>query len=136
MDAPRSGFDANAALHEIRNNPEVQKKMRDMMKDPEALAELSELMRDPTFKAQVEAFTSNPDVADQVKKQGAAAFLGGEAKKPSKPATAADAREHAAAKAEANLEYEKYSSQFTGDQNAAQGRRDGEIAAPPPVRKT
>ncbi|KAH8051461.1 serine carboxypeptidase [Aureococcus anophagefferens] len=50
-----ASFDATAALDEIRNNPEVQRKMRDMMQDPEALAELSELMKDPAFKAQAEA---------------------------------------------------------------------------------
>ena len=128
------GFDATAALHEIRTNPEVQKKMRDMMKDPEALAELSQLMRDPTFKAQVEAFTANPEVAEQVKRQGAAAFLGSEARSPSQPASADDARARAAAKAEANLEYDKYSAQFTGEQNAATGLQSLVNAAKNPAR--
>ena len=54
------GVVANAsvfdALDEIRNNPEVQRKMRDMLQDPDALAELSELMKDPTFKAQIDAW--------------------------------------------------------------------------------
>ena len=128
------GFDATAALHEIRTNPEVQKKMRNMMKDPEALAELSQLMQDPIFKAQVEAFTANPDVVDQVKKQGAAAFLGGEARSPSRPASADDARAHAAAKAEADLDYDKYSAQFTGEQNAAAGLQSLVKAAKDPAR--
>ena len=112
------GFDATAALDEIRNNPEVQRKMRDMMQDPEALAELSELMKDPAFKAQVDAFTSNPDVRSRVQQQGAGAFLGGEAKQPS---AQMDPRDHAKLKAEADMEYEKYRSQFTGEQNAAKG---------------
>ena len=92
--------------------------MRDMMQDPEALAELSELMKDPAFKAQVDAFTSNPDVRSRVQQQGAGAFLGGEAKQPS---AQMDPRDHAKLKAEADMEYEKYRSQFTGEQNAAKG---------------
>ena len=45
------------ALDEIRNNPQVQRKMRDMLQDPDVLATL--LMKDPTFKAQVDAFTTS-----------------------------------------------------------------------------
>ena len=128
------GFDATAALKEIQTNPEVQKKMRDMMKDPEALAELSKLMQDPKFKAQVEAFTANPDVVEAVKRQGAAAFLGGEARSPSQPASADDARARAAARAEANLEYDKYAKEFTGEQNAATGLQSLVNAAKGPAR--
>ena len=109
--------------------------MQDMMKDPEALAELSELMKDPTFKAQVEAFTQNPDVQQQVKQQGAAAFLGGEAKRATPHAGGAqDAREHAQAKVEADMAYEKYAQQFSGEQNAAQGLQALVGAAKDPER--
>jgi hypothetical protein len=108
--------------------------MRDMMKDPEALVELSKLMRDPIFKAQVEAFTANPKVVNQVKKRGAAAYLDDEMRAESRLASADNVRARAAAKAEAELEYEKYSAQFTGDQNAATGLQSLVNAAKDPAR--
>lgn len=116
MAAASSGdFDASATLSEIRQNPAVQEKMRAMLRDPEAIKELSQLMRDPTFKSQVEAFAGNPEVAAQLQKKGANAFISDEIE--------TDPRRTAKARAEAELEYDKYASQFSGEQNAATGLR-------------
>jgi len=108
-------FDAAATLSAIRQNPAVQEKMRAMLRDPEAIKELSELMRDPTFKAQVEAFAGNPEVAAELNKKGANAFVSDTMDQPE------NVRRSAQAKAHADLEYEKYASQFNGKQNANMG---------------
>ena len=115
-----------------RTNPAVQEKMRQMMRDPEAIAELGELMKDPAFKAQVEAFSMNPEVAKQMANGGASAFLGGAAAKPTE-VTAGSAREAAAARAESNMEYDKYSAQFSGEEKAAQGLQNLQQAARDPT---
>lgn len=122
------GFDARATMEEIRSSPAVQEKMRRMMKDPKALAELSELMKDPKFKAQVEAFVENPEVAKQLRNEGPKAFMG-EAPGPPQPASAADSRRAAQAKAEADMDYARYAEQFSGAENAATGLRSLAAAA-------
>lgn len=132
--ASTPGFDASAALHEIRSNPEVQKKMRHVMQNPEALAELRQLMRNPTFKAQVDAFTASAEVVDQVSKHGVSAFLGAEPQPLISRASASDIQTHAAARAEADLEYKKYSAQFSGQQNVATGLQSLVNAAKDPSR--
>lgn len=111
--ANAADFDAAATLSEIRQNPAIQEKMRAMLRDPNAIKELSALMQDPTFKAQVEAFAGNPEVAAQLRK------------KPilSDEEVPADPRRQAQARAHADLEYDKYASQFSGEQNAATGLR-------------
>jgi len=126
--ASTADFDAAATLEQIRSSPAVQEKMRAMMSDPKALAELTDLMKDPAFKAQVEAFAGNAEVASAIKNKGAAAFFGGNDGRSSVPA-AGDARKEAQRRAEAELEYQQYASQFTGEENAAAGLRNLVAAA-------
>lgn len=132
-EAASPGFDARSALNEIQNNPAVQAKVRAMMQDPAAMAELSKLMQDPAFKSQVDVFASNPEVLAQLQKSGVGAFVnGGGAGGDVGANTPEGARARAQAKAHADMEYEKYSAQFSGEENAATGLKTMMTAARDP----
>mmetsp|Transcript_15564 Transcript_15564/g.18982 ORF Transcript_15564/g.18982 Transcript_15564/m.18982 type:complete len:270 (+) Transcript_15564:58-867(+) len=126
--ASSKDFDAAATLESIRSSAAVQEKIRKMMEDPSAIAELKELMKDPQFKSQVEAFVGNPQVAQELRNQGPSAILGHDPAPP-KTASAADSRKIAQERAEAQLEYEKYAAQFSGEENAQYGIRNLMAAA-------
>merc|ERR1719261_374310 len=104
--------------------------MQQMLKDPKTMQEVQKLVADPEFKKKIETFQNSENF------EGAKQMFGKLMADPNAPqkmkgdvqglaaegALGADgARVAAAEKARMDMEYDKYKSQFTGEQSAQKG---------------